>query len=299
VSLAKHASHQDILLARTPDVCWNNVGTSSMTTRFLEWDGIRFHYSDVGSGRPFLFQHGLGADLSQPTTLFSPPAGYRLIAFDWRAHGRTTPIGPVEKIGLAPFADDLKAFLDRLQIPRAIIGGISMGAAVALNFVLRFPERVEGLVLSRPAWLEGPNPWNVKIFTTITRLIRAHGARKAKELFHETIEFDEAARKWPDVAASLADQFDRPDIEETAFKLERIIHDRPSIDVREWARIKVPTLVLGNRHDPIHPYDYADQTAQLIPGAELQEITAKSASLEQHGADVQRHVTNFLKKHFG
>ena len=270
-----------------------------MVTHFLERDGIRFRYSDTGSGRPLVLQHGLGADLSQPLTLFSPPSGFRLIAFDCRAHGQSTPVGPLEKIGIAPFAEDLKGILDHLQVARVIVGGISMGAAVALNFALRFPERIEGLVLSRPAWLDGPNPWNVRMFTTISRLIRAHGPRKAKELFRETVEFEEASQRWPDVANSLAEQFDRPGIEDTAFKLERIIHDRPSLDLREWARIKVPTLVLGNQHDPIHPFDYADQAARIIPGAELQEITSKVVSVERHGADFQRHLTNFLRKHFG
>lgn len=265
---------------------------------YLELDGIRFHHHDAGAGKPFIFQHGLGGDINQILELFSPPKGYRLISFDFRAHGKTTPIGPVEKIGIAAFADDLKQFLDALKLRRVIIGGISMGAAVALNFALRFPDRVEGLVLSRPAWLEGPNPWNLRIFTTITRLIRAHGARKGKERFRETVEYQEAYAKWPAVAESLADQFDRPGIEETAFKLERIIHDRPSLDVREWARIKVPTLVLGNHHDPIHPFEYAEQTAQLIPGATLHEITAKSISFQRHAAEVQRHIADYLREHF-
>ena len=50
----------------------------------------------------------------------------------------------------------------------------------------------------------------------------------------------------------------------------------------------MPTLVLGNRQDPIHPWDIAETLAGLIPGAELREITPKSVSLEQHAADVQK-----------
>ena len=114
----------------------------------------------------------------------------------------------------------------------------------------------------------------------------------------QTLEYQEALREWPDVALSLAAQFERPGIEDTAFKLERIIHDTPSLDRREWSRIKVPTLVLGNQHDPIHPYEYAAQTADLIPGAELREIASKCVSLEQHNADVQKAVTEFLQRKF-
>ena len=265
---------------------------------YIQHDGLSFNYSDSGSGTPFVFQHGLGADLTQPISLVNTKR-FRVIAFDFRAHGNTTPVGPIEKIGLAPFADDLRAILDHLDIQRTILGGISMGAAVALNFTLRFPERVNGLILSRPAWLDAPNPWNVKMFTLITKMIEAHGPTKGKHHFQLTLEYQEAFREWPDVAESLAAQFDRPGIEDTAFKLARLIHDTPSLDRREWSRIKVPTLVLGNHHDPIHPFEYAAQTADLIPGATLREITPKSLSLDQHNADVQKAITDFLIAHFG
>ena len=263
---------------------------------YILHDGLSFNYSDTGSGTPFLFQHGLGADLTQPLSLVLPNPQFRLISFDFRAHGNTTPIGAIEKIGLAPFADDLRGILDHLKIDRAIIGGISMGAAVSLNFALRFTDRVLGLILSRPAWLDAPNPYNVKIFTLITKLIAAHGPVKGKHLFQETLEYEETLQQWPDVALSLAAQFDRPGIEDTSFKLERLIHDTPSLDRREWSRIKLPTLVLGNKHDPIHPFEYAAQTADLIPGAELKELTPKAVSLDQHNADVQNAIAAFLKK---
>src|SRR3954453_23307117 len=118
-------------------------------------DGLAFHYEDTGEGVPFIFQHGLGGDVNQPCGLFRPPEGVRLLALDCRAHGETRPLGDPDQLRLATFADHLAALLDYLEVPRAVIGGISMGAAVALNFALRYPERVLGLVLSRAAWLDG------------------------------------------------------------------------------------------------------------------------------------------------
>src|SRR5437867_11861536 len=50
-------------------------------------DEIQFHYEDAGSGLPFIFQHGLGADVTQPFALFQPPPGSHLLAFDGRSHG--------------------------------------------------------------------------------------------------------------------------------------------------------------------------------------------------------------------
>jgi pimeloyl-ACP methyl ester carboxylesterase len=86
-------------------------------------------------------------------------------------------------------------------------------------------------------------------------------------------------------------------VDETAFKFERIIRDAPCCDRAAWKTIKVPTLVLANRLHPIHPYEYAVELARLIPKAELQEITAKGISLEQHNADVQRVLGGFLDRY--
>jgi pimeloyl-ACP methyl ester carboxylesterase len=265
---------------------------------FFQHDGIQFHFRDEGAGVPFFFQHGLGADLTQPFSLCQPPPGIRLIGFDSRAHGQTNPVGPEEKISLSGFADDLRNLMDHLRIKQAIVGGISMGAAITLNFALRNPTRVLGLVQSRPAWLDAPNPWNVTMFSLISRLVREHGRIKGKVMFLESPEYAETLAKWPDVANSLASQFDNPMVEETAFKFERIIRDAPCRDRADWTTIKVPALVLANRFDPIHPFEYGIEMQRLIPGAEFREITAKGVSLEQHNADVQCCLNSFLHRRF-
>jgi len=264
----------------------------------LVHDGIHFHYRDEGEGIPFIFQHGLGADLTQPFSIFRPPAGIRLIAFDARAHGKTTPVGPMEKISLRNSSDDLGALMDHLSIPQAIVGGISMGAAITLNFTLRNPGRVLGLVQSRPAWLDAPHPWNVTMFSLVSQMVREQGRIVGKEHFLRSDEYAETLAKWPDVANSLAAQFDNPHAAETAFKFERIIRDAPCRDRREWAGIRMPTLILANRFDPIHPFEFGMEMQRLISGAEFQEITSKSLSLEQHNAEVQRALDAFLQRHF-
>ncbi len=141
-------------------------------------DGLDFPYCERGQGLPLVFQHGLGGDVSQPFSVYNPAPGIRLLGFDSRGHGQTHPLGDPNRLSIAILAEDLIAFLDHLGIDRAVIGGISLGSAVAVNTALRFPERVLGLVLSRPAWIDGPLPENVRIYSTIAGLIRDLGARK-------------------------------------------------------------------------------------------------------------------------
>lgn len=264
----------------------------------FDHDEIQFHYEERGLGLPFFFQHGLGADVTQPFSVFKPPPGIRLIAFDARVHGWTRPTGDPAAVTFKIFAEDMLALMNHLRVDRAIVGGISMGAALALHFALRWPERVVGLILSRPAWLEAPCPWNVRMFTLVADLIRKHGSQRGLIRFKQTPEYEETLEKWPDVACSLCLQFQNPRIEETAFKLERIIKDTPHPDRRQWTNVEVPTLVLGNKRDPIHPFEYAQELACSIPNAGLREITSKSVSVEQHNSDVQQTLDDFLKRQF-
>jgi sugar phosphate isomerase/epimerase/pimeloyl-ACP methyl ester carboxylesterase len=261
-------------------------------------DGINFHYQEAGRGLPFFYQHGLGATVSQPFGLFQPPAGFRLIAFDCRAHGETRPVGPDEKISLATFADDLLALMDHLKIARAVVGGVSMGAAVALNFTLRYPGRVRALVLQRAAWLDAPRRENVAIYTFIAQLIRQHGPQKGLEVFKLSAPYRYVLQESPNAAKSMVGYFLDPRALETVALLERIPLDTPSHDRAEWRAMNLPTLVLANRQDQVHPFEYGVTLAREIPGAEFQELTPKAVSVEQHNAEVQRYLENFLLEHF-
>ncbi|MHB8970082.1 MAG: alpha/beta fold hydrolase [Pirellulaceae bacterium] len=264
----------------------------------FEHDQIRFHFRETGQGIPVVLQHGLGGSVEQPFGLFAPPDGFRLLAMDCRGHGQTDPLGAPEKISIASFADDLRALLDSLQIPRAIIGGISMGAAVALNFALRFPDRLIGLIQSRPAWLAEPNPRNAAWFGEIAGLIRTHGAKAGQAVFRQSATYRQILAESPDVAQSMLNQFNNPRAEATVITLERIQNDAPCTSLQQLADIRVPTLVLANRQDPVHPFEYGQLIAQAIPGAEFAELTAKSVSVEQHRRDVQMHLERFLNEHF-
>lgn len=264
----------------------------------FDHDGLSFHYLDRGLGLPFVFQHGLGGDVSQPFGLYSPPEGVRLLGFDARAHGQTRPLGDVKKVAIAPYADDLVALLDHLNIEKAVVGGISMGAAVALNAGLRHPDRVLGLVLSRPAWLDRPLPENARVFPHVAQHLLKFGAEEGLRRFQETPEFLALNTEAPETARSLERLFLDPRAEEYVVRIERIPHDCPSHEREGWSAVSVPTIVLGTRQDPIHPWGFAETTARYIPGSELVELTPKSWSLERHAADFQAAVDDFFTRHY-
>ncbi len=78
-------------------------------------------------------------------------------------------------------------------------------------------------------------------------------------------------------------------------KLTRIPHDAPVSDLGGLQALHMPALVMSNRQDPIHPFEYGVVLARTIQGAVFRELTPKSVSKEQHAADVQRYLCEWLR----
>lgn len=119
--------------------------------KFIEIDGNRIHYVDVGEGRPIVFLHGLGAQLHHfRHTLFGHfGPGYRLIALDRpgsgysvRANGATGRLP--EQAAL------VRGFIEKLGLERPLVVGHSLGGAVTLTLAVEHPEVISGIALLAP-----------------------------------------------------------------------------------------------------------------------------------------------------
>jgi pimeloyl-ACP methyl ester carboxylesterase len=241
--------------------------------------------------------------MGQPAGLFRPPKGIRLLCLDARGHGRTQPLGEPSALCFDVFGDDLVAWLDHLGVARAVIGGISMGAGVALNVAVRYPARVAGLVLSRPAWLDGPMPpENIARYAAIARLLRTVGAAHDREQaircavteFEASDDYRELLASSPDTAQSLRGQLTNERAVDAVARLERLPPDRPLADLRAVEAVRVPALVLAHRQDPIHRDTFGVRLATALPGARLVALTPKSIDRGRHAAEVQCYLEDFL-----
>lgn len=215
---------------------------------------------------------------------------------DCRGHGKTRPLGVEEKLNFNSFADDLLALMSYLKIPCAVVGGISMGAGVALNFALRFPDNLVGLILSRPAWLTSAKPNNLQLLANVADLIREYGAIQGRKQFEKSTEYGTMLQEAPAVAKSLIGHFEHPRAVETVVKLERMPGDVPNRIQTEWSTIGVPTLVQASRVDPVHPYEYATLLADKIPRAQLKELTSKSVDKDKHIRETKQYIGEFLRQ---
>jgi pimeloyl-ACP methyl ester carboxylesterase len=258
----------------------------------LTRNAISFSYLDRGVGAPFVFQHGLGGDMSQPAALYGSPG--RLICLECRGHGRTHPLGSPDELSFATFAADVLALVDELGLATVMLGGMSMGAGVALRFAAEHPDRVCGLVLVRPAWFDAPWPEHLQIFGIVADLLHEAGAGEAgKARLRQTDEYRAIAPRFPVTAASLLAQFDRPLARERAAVLRRLPGDVPLTHELPWTAVATPTLVLATRADPVHPLEISEAIASALPQAALREVTPNGDDKERHAREVTEAIDDF------
>src|SRR5690606_4457196 len=116
---------------------------------YAESKGARLYFEETGSGRPIVFVHEFGADLrewEQQVRWFSRE--YRCIRFNARGYPPSDVPQSDELYGYEHAADDIGAVLDALDIEKAHIVGLSMGAYATLQFGLRQPARASALVVA-------------------------------------------------------------------------------------------------------------------------------------------------------
>jgi 3-oxoadipate enol-lactonase len=199
---------------------------------------------------------------------------FRTLRYDIRGHGRSeVPAGPysIDELGA-----DLLALLDRLEIERASLCGLSIGGMISMWTAAHAPERIERVVLCcTSARLGPPESWHERAAT-----VRASGVDAVADAVLGrwfTPEFRDAH---PDVIAGMRQILAATPREGYAGCCEAIA----AMDLTgDLPSISAPTLVLAAEHDPSTPPEHGRRIAELIPGARF-EVVSNAA----HLASVER-----------
>lgn len=268
-----------------------------MTQSLLTRDDAHLAVYETGHGLPVLFQHGLGGDEAQVAQTFPANPEFHRITLECRGHGAST-LGSKRPFSIAMFARDVLAAADHLGLDQFVVGGISMGAAIALHLAHTLKNRVSALVLVRPAWTFEASPTNMEPIRIIADLLQSYPADEARERFATSDLAANLQKTAPDNLASLLGYFERDNASAFAEVLGGIAADGPGVSKLEATALAIPTLIIGNQRDAIHPLSSAMTLAETIPGATFAEVTAKATDKTRHFAETQSTITQFLTSRF-
>jgi pimeloyl-ACP methyl ester carboxylesterase len=198
-------------------------------------------------------------------------SGRRVVAYDARGHGASSPARSARDYGYERLADDLVAVLDALGLARAVLVGASMGAHTALRVALTRPERVAALALITPSF-DPASPRDddeLARWDALARGLREEGV----EGFVRAYDLDAVPQAWRETVEKVLRQ--RLGAHEhplaVADALEAVPRSGPFERMQELRAIAVPTVVVASRDeaDPGHPLAVAHRYAETIAGATL------------------------------
>ena len=250
------------------------------------------NYIVKGKGRPVVFQHGLGSNVEQAEGLLGGLEGIKLISMDCPGHGQSVLPDGYEP-SFEAYARDLLHLLDQLKIKKAIFGGISMGSGIALHMAVHHPERVEGLILVRPAWLASGRPRNLEILLELLPFLDQENGKKQ---FAQTASLQNIQSWLPNAANSVLGMFERDQQATTGQVVSHIVRDAPIPMMLDLEKVSVPCLIIANHEDPLHPYELAEEIAEYFPETEVQEVVSRYVDDGTHREEVRALVAVFLNQ---
>ncbi|VVE80371.1 alpha/beta fold hydrolase [Pandoraea sputorum] len=217
-------------------------------SRFVDVNGIRTHYLDIGHGDPLILIHGGGAGAdcwgNWRGCLDAYSKHFRVLAYDMPGFGRTDKPSPQtyeytqENRNL-----HLRGFIDALGLDAVQVIGNSMGGATALGLAITHPERVKKLVLMGSAGLNiaNPDPSYIKnlqgydyTLEAMQRIMRAMvGSRhivdpEIVQYRHEIMQNEDARQA-----------------------IQHITRAKLTYEREQIASVKTPTLVVGGKEDKV------------------------------------------------
>ena len=253
---------QDVHFCTADDgarLAWSSVGDGPTLVKTANWlNHLEFDWESP-IWRPFL--HAIAAD-------------HRLIRYDARGNGLSD--WEVEDFSLAAFVRDLEVVINNAGLNRFALYGASQGAAIAISYAVRHPERVTCLVLyggfARGRRKRGL-PQDVDRANAVETLMRLGWGQDNpafRQIFTSLFIPDgtlEQMRWWNDLQRKTTTP-------ENAVRIRRAIDE---IDVSDLLpRVKVPTLVMHCRDDAVQPFEEGRRLAASIPGARFVALEGRN-----------------------
>ncbi len=254
--------------------------------------------SGSGSATPIVMIHGLGATKAEflPTVPALAP-GFRTIAIDLPGFGDSDKPFPAP-YNARFFARWVEALLDALELDRVHLVGHSMGGRVALEVGMRYPDRVDRMVLMTPsmAWLAG-RPWAPAL-----RLVRPELGflQPAPRNFVEGVIRRVVPSSDSHFIAPALDEFLRaylsPRGRVAFYAAARNIYLEDPTDF--WSGLEsmaAESLFVWGRRDSLVPIGFARHVRERLPDARHCELDCGHVPQLERPAQLHSAITRFLR----
>ncbi|MFG1876422.1 alpha/beta fold hydrolase [Sphaerisporangium sp. NPDC049003] len=245
-------------------------------------NGITVGYDDRGRGEPLVLVHGHPFDRSMWAPQVAALAGpdLRVIAPDLRGYGESTVVPG--KTPLETFARDIAALLDHLGLEEVVIGGLSMGGQIVMEFCRLFPRRVRGLLLA-DTFAQAETAEGRKLRAAQADRLLREGMRPYAEEVLTKMVAPHNVEALPDVAAHVLRMMSSAPSEGAAAAL-RGRAERPDYSGL-LSEITVPALIVVGGDDEFTPVADAEFMSTRIPGATLTVVDGAA-----HMPNLERQV---------
>ncbi len=241
---------------------------------FIDLDGHRTHFVERGEGEPVILIHGFNLDLNTWIGNLDPLAAhFKVYAPDLWGQGYSTR-EPLQ-YGYDLFEDQIRLFMDALDLPKASLVGHSMGGGTSIVFSIRNRHRVDKLILVDSTGIPTRLPFRSKVF-------RLKGvAEFLMSLPTDRIRRMNLADIWIHDPDSLTEGAYRTftlyqKIEGTTEALLSILRkdffNTLENEIRELGQLDIPTLLIWGREDASLPVSNAEVMNRLIGNSRLEVL---------------------------
>jgi len=249
-------------------------------------DGARIAWASVGEGPPLVkaanWLNHLEYDWESPIwkhVFRELTRRFRLVRYDERGNGLSD--WDVDDLSFEAFVDDLETVVAAAGLDRFSLLGVSQGCAVSIAYAVRYPGRVERLVLYggfANGWIHGSASTVARHDAMKTLMQQGWGRDNPafRRLFTALYVPDgtEDQKRWLD---------DLQRVTTSPENAVRLLHAIGAIDVRDLLpRVAVPTLVLHARDDAVVPFGNGRALAAAIPGATFVPLPGRNHLLLEH-----------------
>jgi len=246
--------------------------------------------SAPGGGRPVILLHGLllSQEMHRPLAEDLAALGNRVITVDLLGHGASDRPRDMWRYSMAFYGEQVVALMNHLKIDEAVVMGTSLGANAALEVASMSPERLRGMVIEMPVLDNGLLSSALTFTPLLVALTFGEPAMKLLSRVTRAIP-RRLLPRWGNVALDLVRQDPGPG----GALLQGLFFGRIAPHRSERRTFEVPTLVLGHRRDPVHPFSDAGMLAEEMPNARLLEANSL-LELRMHPECLTGEIAAFL-----